>query len=309
MAPTEEEEDFLQEKKTLLKYVTKALKRSQKQLLQREQTLLDCQNWKSVEHEGLLLKANLFRLKKGMSQITVKDWEQEDNERILNLDTTIEPKDQAIKFFKKSKKLRKGLPHAERLLQLTKDDVLLKEKQLFTLNNISSSEDLALYCTTFNINVPSKTANIPTKKTPPPPPKPFHEYISESGLHIWVGKNAKCNDQLSFRYAKGSDWWLHARDYPGSHVVIRCAKGNTPDPEALNDAAELALRYSKACQNKEGEVTVSQVKHLTRLPNCPGKVQLSKHQVIYIRLDEARWLRLKSKIGSKEPENRQNFKL
>lgn len=290
---TTEDEEFLQKKNLLLKNIQKGLKRSQKQLLQREQTLHQCQNWKAVEHEGLLLQANLFRVKKGFSQISVSDWEQENIERVLHLDPMIEPKDQAVQFFKKSKKLRKGLPHAERLLQATKDDLSQKELLLETIENLSSTEDLKLFLSQSNFNFFPKP-KIAASKGLPVCQKPFHQFISKTGLHIWVGKSAKGNDQMTFRHAKGSDWWLHARDYPGSHVILRCSKGESPDPESINEAAELALRYSKACKNKEGEVSISQVKYLSRIVNYPGKVQLSKHQVIYIKFDDSRWERLKS---------------
>jgi predicted ribosome quality control (RQC) complex YloA/Tae2 family protein len=76
-------------------------------------------------------------------------------------------------------------------------------------------------------------------------------------------------------------------------VIHSLKKGEDPDQETVRDAAELALRFSKAkdiCN--EGEVTVSQVKFLHRCKGSPGKVQISKHRVIHIRLDSARWNRL-----------------
>jgi predicted ribosome quality control (RQC) complex YloA/Tae2 family protein len=126
----------------------------------------------------------------------------------------------------------------------------------------------------------------------PVPQKPYHQFVSKSGLHIWVGKNAKCNDLLSFHYANGNDWWLHAHNFPGSHVVIRLVGDKEPDQEALADAAELALRYSKAKEGQEGEVSVTQAKYLRPVKGTPGKVMLSRHTVLYHRLDEKRWLRL-----------------
>lgn len=283
---------FLQRKRYVVRSATKALKRALKNLQLREQTLQDCRNWNSVHHQGLLLQANLFRIKKGMSEIAIEDWEQDGKACVIPLDPRLDPKNQIVKIFQKGKKLRKGEPHAERLLQIAQNNLIFCEKQLADANHITSPTDLDVFCQTYNIIIPSEKTKPPAKE--PKPIKPYHIFVTESGLEIWVGKSARNNDLLSFHYAKGSDWWLHARDYPGSHIVLRCTKNQDPDSDSLHDAAELALRFSKASQNQEGEVSVSQVKFITRIKGSPGKVQLSKHKVLHIRLNDARWSRLKS---------------
>lgn len=96
--------------------------------------------------------------------------------------------------------------------------------------------------------------------------------------------------------ANGRDWWLHVRGCPGSHVIIRLDKNLEPDSETLKDALQLALYYSKARHQGEGEICFTQRKYVSRLgKNKTGLVQISKHQTAWIRLDPVRLQALKDR--------------
>lgn len=113
-------------------------------------------------------------------------------------------------------------------------------------------------------------------------------------MKIWVGKNAKMNEKLTFQLANGRDWWLHVSGYPGSHVIIKMNKDQEPDPETLKDAFQLALYHSKARDMGEGEICFTQRKYVSRLGRKKtGLVQISKHQTAWIRADPVRLQALK----------------
>jgi predicted ribosome quality control (RQC) complex YloA/Tae2 family protein len=228
-----------------------------------------------------------------MSKITVDDWENEGSPKTIALDPLLDPYLQAEAFFKRSRKLRLGIPHAERMLQQAKQESLHRQNQLSMLEKITSSADLQAFCDQHKLSTNTTTQPKTAQRKKPKPTKPYHIYALTNGLHAWVGKSAKDNDKLSFQHANGSDWWLHTRDYPGSHVVVRCTKNQTLEGENLKDAVELALRFSKAKSIKAGEVAITQAKYLKRVKGVSGKVQLSKHKVIHHTLDEKRWQRLK----------------
>lgn len=285
---------FDQAKNRVISYLSKLFKRTQEQVAKREKKLLDCQQWEKVHHEALLLQSNLYRIKKGMAEITISDWEKEGADCILILDPLMDPKDQIAALFHRAKKLRLGIPHSEKQLQLIQDALIVQQQLISNLQKINTNEALEAFLLAHPIATPPEKHQKPLKKIEPV--KSYRTYTSKSGAPIWVGKNAKHNDKLTFHYAKGSDWWLHAHNDPGSHVIIHCLKkGEDPDQDTVRDAAELALRYSKAKDTHgEGEVIVSQVKFLCRVKGCPGKVQVSKHRVIHIRLDPERWDRLRN---------------
>ncbi len=226
-----------------------------------------CSTWKEAFHEGELLKANYGILKKGMAAITLLDWET--NQEIqISLNPKKTSQEQLSVKFKKAKKMESGLASVALLLQESLQKLSYLEDKMCQLEK---AEDLSEF-------KPKKI--LPAKKNVPEKALPYKEFTSRAGIKILVGKNAKANDKLTFVYANGSDWWLHVQDFPGSHVVIKSAD---PDQETLEEAMQLALKYSKAKDRGEGEICLTQRKYVTRLPRHPGKVQVSKHKTVVIR--------------------------
>jgi len=275
----EEDTLFLQRKQQVIAVSQKQLKRAEKRVVERKQILADCQQWAKTAHLGDLLQANLFRITKGMKTVLVSDWEARDQEIEIPLDPRIVPHKQVAAFFKRSRKLRSGESHAVRMLQLAEDDVASKKQLLNNLEKITSTTELDTYADQHGLNKNQATPHAIKKKSPS---KPYHVFHTQAGMEVWVGRNAKCNDQLTFQHANGSDWWFHVANYPGSHVVLRCDSRHEPDQQSLQEAAELALRFSKIKDKNGGDVTVTQVKWLKRVKSAPGRVLVSKHKTVHI---------------------------
>lgn len=283
---------FLRRKHYLTTCLNRSIKRAHKRLIDRQIILKKCQEWEKVAHIGQLLQSNLFRIDKGASSIQVVDWKQ-DEEQVIPLDPLVEPKLQVASYFKQSRKLRLGEKHAERQLTQMEIELAQCEEQRKELESILLMADLEAYCQRYKLHWNPVDTSIALKSKEVP--KPYKLYHSEAGMEIWVGKSAKDNDQMTFHYANGSDWWFHAADYPGSHVVLRFDKRREPDRASIEDAAELSLRFSKVKGNHSGDVTQTQVKWLKRVKGHPGRVMLSQSKVLRITLNEARWLRLKNR--------------
>lgn len=298
----EQKEAFEANLREIASTLKKQLKSAQGRVSNRKKILEECTQWKQVHHDGLLLKANLFQIRKGMHEAVVSDWELAGKERKIPLDPLKSPQEQLTAIFRRAKKLQAGLPHAEKQLKLAEEELALRSQQQQVLDKVATPKDLESFCKTYSIGPAPQTRKVVAKA--PEPAKPYHIFLAKSGLQIWVGKSAKENDKLSFHCADGNDWWLHAHDYPGSHVVVRGAKGQELDAETLSDAAELALRFSKAKDQGKGEVSLTQVKALRSVKGCPGKVMLSKYRVVYISLDKGRWERLKESRQSSSSLNR-----
>ena len=94
--------------------------------------------------------------------------------------------------------------------------------------------------------------------------KPFH-YISSDGYHIYVGKNNYQNEELTFKFATGNDWWFHAKGIPGSHVVVKTNGDELPD-RAFEEAGKLAAYYSQARGQEKVEIDYTQKKNVKK-PN------------------------------------------
>ncbi len=110
-----------------------------------------------------------------------------------------------------------------------------------------------------------------TKKQKSAKSKPFH-YVSSNGYDIYVGKNNYQNDELTFKMATGNDWWFHAKEMPGSHVIVKTNGDELPD-QTFEEAGRLAAYYSKGKEAGKVEIDYLQKKNVKK-PNgaAPGFV-------------------------------------
>jgi predicted ribosome quality control (RQC) complex YloA/Tae2 family protein len=250
-----------------------------------------CRKWQEEHHAAELLQSNLYQIPKGAREAAIWDWEQ-DKQVTIALDPHLKPHEEAAKRFKKAKKLKAGLPHAEREWKRAQDYANNLENQRKDLEGIDSEEKwiewLALHPLLHRPKQALKAGEVPAK--------PYWEYLSQNQILIWVGKNASANDALTFQHARGNDPWLHVADFPGSHVVIR-SSSQDPDQETLKDALQLSLYHSKARHRKEAEVSLTHVKYVKRFGREKGKVQIAHEKRFFVRLDPeriSRPIRLKS---------------
>ena len=93
--------------------------------------------------------------------------------------------------------------------------------------------------------------------------KPFH-YISSDGFHMYVGKNNYQNDELTFKFATGNDWWFHAKNTPGSHVIVKTEGAEELPDRTFEEAGRLAAYYSKGRDQDKVEIDYIQKKHVKK---------------------------------------------
>lgn len=125
---------------------------------------------------------------------------------------------------------------------------------------------------------------------------PFRRFTSTDGLTIYVGRNARENEELTHRLARADDLWLHARGAPGSHVVLRLERGAPPPPESLRDAATLALLYSDLKKSGKGEVIYTRKKWVRKARGQPpGTVTVTQEKSLFATLDRVRLDALKER--------------
>lgn len=124
-------------------------------------------------------------------------------------------------------------------------------------------------------------------------------FVSKDGIEILVGRNARDNDTLTFRIARGNDYWFHVQDHPGSHVVVRVGRDQPLPPETMLDAALLAMHHSEASDHGSATVQYTQRKHLRKPKGAaPGQVLVAARKTVFLRPDARRLERL---IGAPGP--------
>jgi predicted ribosome quality control (RQC) complex YloA/Tae2 family protein len=183
------------------------------------------------------------------------------NETIeIPLKTTISLKENAKKYFDKYGKLKRTYEALSVLTKETEKNVRYLESVIVALDIAKKEEDLIEIreelVRSGYIKKKGKTKKI--RKIS----KPFH-YISSDGYHIYVGKNNIQNDALTFQIAIGNDWWFHAKNIPGSHVIVKANNEELPD-QTFEEAASLAAHYSKGRNGEKLEVDYTQKKNVKK---------------------------------------------
>ncbi len=246
------------------------------------------ERYRGYDRYGELIKANLGRLVKGHDQVTVVDYfDANMTELTIPLDPTKSPRGNMEEYFKKHRKylaadreIRPRLDHAERAL------TDLRETRRAIEAGEIEGEVSAVHSPV--------TRSAPTRAQPRS--GPFRRFTSSDGLAIYVGRNARENDELTHRFARGDDLWLHARGAPGSHVVVRMEKGASPPPDTLRDAATLALLYSDLKKGGKGEVMYTRKKWVKKAKGQPpGAVIVTQEKNLFVTLDRERLEAMKTR--------------
>jgi predicted ribosome quality control (RQC) complex YloA/Tae2 family protein len=121
-------------------------------------------------------------------------------------------------------------------------------------------------------------------------------FVAADGTEIRVGRGARENDRLTLQGARGHDRWLHVRGLTGAHVVLRCDPGREPDPEALLDAAHLAVHYSGARREARADVIVAEARHVKKTKGAPpGQVGVAKSRTLRVVMEPERLRRLNAR--------------
>ncbi len=274
----------------LEKRIKKAEERLEYYLVEKEVA----KRWKEEAHLGELLQSHFYLLKRGMDSIIVEDWEKEGEKKNISLDPLLEPQEMVKKFFKQARKLQKKTEVLGTLIQKVKLEIILNNGFLSRLKGATSEEGLdALSSEARLIQQKPKERQKKEKKK-----HPYREFITEAGLHIFIGRSDEDNDRLSLTFAHGNDQWFHAENIPGSHVVLKVSKDREVDDESLQDALQLALYFSKARECSEDQVLMTQCKFLSKKKGGrAGQVNVSKHKSIRVRFDSKRLQRLLGKLG------------
>lgn len=246
-----------QQSSDLIHRVQTELDKNIKKLGKQEKELLATENAEEFRQKGELLTTYLTLVPNNQDQVELDNYYT--NEKIvIALDKSLTPSQNAQRYFKKYQKLKEAVKHLTGLIQETKDTITYLESVETALNHASiyDIEDIReeLVETGF---VKRRTRDKRHKRKKP------EQYLASDGKTIiMVGRNNLQNDELTFKMAKKGELWFHAKDIPGSHVLIK--DNLNPSDEVITDAAELAAYYSKARLSNLVQVDMIEAKKLNK---------------------------------------------
>ncbi len=245
----------------LRKIVQTILERTVKKYDLQLQQIKDTEKREKYRLYGELLHTYGYGAKPGEKSLEALNYYT--NETIkIPLDPTLTASENAKKYFGRYGKMKRTYETLSELTVEVKEEIDHLESIAASLDIAEQESDLV------EIKEELITAGYIRRKGGAKREKitsrPFH-YISSDGFHMYVGKNNFQNDELTFKFAAGNDWWFHAKKQPGSHVIVRTNGGEIPD-STFEEAARLAAWYSRGRGQAKVEIDYIEKKHVKK-PN------------------------------------------
>ena len=258
-----------EKKKNLLKYVDSQIKKFKKIEKNIKVDLKKNENFEKYKNIGDILAANMHQIKYGMKKITVFDF-YNNEEVTINLDPLLSPNDNLNFYYNKyNKGKRTILALDSRFLDIQNEIRYFEEIKMFIEkeNDFIGIEEIEneLNLSNSGNKIKNKIKLNKSKK---------RELLSfdYKGFQIFVGRNNKENEEISFSKGQPNDIWMHIKDIPGSHVLILRNNKEVPE-DVLLHAANLACEYSKAKKGDKVTVDYCERKFLKKIKNSkPGNV-------------------------------------
>ena len=280
-----------QQANDLERFIANEIGKNKKKIIKLEKTLEDAKEAEVFQLYGELLTANLYQINRGDKEVEVLNYYSEEAEKILiPLDPQRSPSGNAQRYFQKYQKAKNSLAIVEEQISKAESeinyfDLILQQVETASPKDIQEiREELA---EEGYLKIKQKRNQKKQK-----PQKPILEvYQSTDGTEILVGKNNKQNDFLTNKAARRDDVWLHTKDIPGSHVVIR---STDPTEETIKEAATIAAYFSKARHSGSVPVDFTKVRNVKKPSGSkPGFVIYEQQQTVYVTPDEELIIALK----------------
>ncbi len=245
----------------LRKIVTTAIERNVKKYDLQVKQLQDTDKRETYRVYGELLNAYGYGVEAGAKSMEALNY-YTDEKITIPLDPMLTAGENAKKYFDKYQKLKRTYEALTTLTKETKEEIEHLSSISIALDIALKEEDLVqIKEELIESGYIRRKGNTKREKITS---KPFH-YVSSDGYHIYVGKNNYQNEELTFKFATGNDWWFHTKGIPGSHVVVKSNNDELPD-RVFEEAGKLAAHYSQARGQEKVEIDYTQKKNVKK-PN------------------------------------------
>ena len=271
-----------QQASELIHRVENELEKNRKKLKKQEQELVATENAEEFRQKGELLTTFLHQVPNNQDQVELDNYYTSEKITIV-LDKALTPNQNAQRYFKKYQKLKEAVKHLTGLIEETKETIQYLESVETALSQANLTEIAEIREELIQTGFIRRRQREKIQKRKKP-----EKYLSTDGQTIiLVGRNNLQNDELTFKMAKKEELWFHAKDIPGSHVVIT---GNLqPSDEVKTDAAELAAYFSKARLSNLVQVDMIEVKKLNKpTGGKPGFVTYTGQKTLRVTPNEAK---------------------
>ncbi|MFD1038046.1 NFACT family protein [Virgibacillus byunsanensis] len=280
-----------QQAKDLYRFIKNEQDKNKRKLKKHQQTMKKAESADQFQRKGELLTANMHIVKQGDKTVTVVDYyDPEQNEITIELNPMKTPSENAQSFFKTYQKLKTSKDKIKQEMKKTDEEIAYFD-QLLQQIDVASEYDIEEIREELReegyLKRQSKQKKQKNKSSKPVP----EEFISSDGTQLLVGKNNKQNEYVTSKMARRDDIWLHTKDIPGSHVIIRDSE---PSETTLLEAAQIAAYFSKSQQSSSVPVDYTKIRYVKK-PNGakPGFVTYDNQKTVYVTPDKTTIEKLK----------------
>jgi len=264
-------------KSELSQLITKILTKTEKKLKIAQNKIKESSNLEDYKIKGELISANIYRIKQNQDSITLENFYDEYKPIELKLNPYITPAQNAQAYFKKYNKLKNTISACSLQEENLNNEIKYLESILFSIDNATSREDLNLVKDELITSGYIKESKKKNKE-------PVSSYLTFNymGFEILVGRNNIQNDILTFKVAMKNDIWLHAKNLPGSHTIIKTQNKDVPN-EVLEYAASLAALHSKSKNSPKVEIDYTKAVYVKKIHGAkPGMVTYTNFKTVYV---------------------------
>lgn len=282
----ETEKDFNGRANAVRSKLRQEIKRREKLLEKFNRDLSSHGDAERHKHIGDLLLANLSTAKRDGNKVSLTDYFAEDAPQIeIEIDANLTLQEEATKRFTRYGKAKRAAQEIARLKNETESELAPLREKLKLIDEAIEAKDFSALEKFEN---KKSTAQQTRKKKDSKEFTGARKYKSSDGFEILVGKQSKDNDYLTFRVANSNDLWLHAADYPGSHVIIRNPNRKEIPQRTILEAAQLAAQYSQAKKETKAAVHYTEKKFVTKPKGAAaGLVRLSSFRTLIVEPKES----------------------
>ncbi|SFA42015.1 Predicted component of the ribosome quality control (RQC) complex, YloA/Tae2 family, contains fibronectin-binding (FbpA) and DUF814 domains [Parageobacillus thermantarcticus] len=268
----------------LERFIVNEKAKNEKKLVKLQQTLKEAKQAEQYRLYGELLTANLYAVERGMKEIEVVNYYDENGATItIPLDPQKSPSENAQNYFQKYQKAKNSLNIVQEQIERTNEEIAYFDTLLQQLETAAPKDVEEIREELIEQGYLRARATKQSKKQKQRAIE-LERYIASDGTEILVGKNNKQNDYLTNKLARKDEIWLHTKDIPGSHVVIR---SKNPSEQTILEAANLAAYFSKARQSSSVPVDYTRIRYVKKPSGAkPGFVIYENEQTLYVTPDE-----------------------
>ena len=270
-----------QKSQAVRKTVQNLITRIQRKLAIQEKELAQSQDRERLRQLGDIVTANIHDIVKGETTLLAEDFYDEDMPIIeIPLSPILSPQQNAAKFYKDYARMKNAEKELRHQIELGMQELQYLRSVLEELNRAETEAELDEIRQELQAGGYLK-ADTGKKRMKQAKLKPM-QFTSTDGYPIYVGRNNRQNDELTFKAARKDDIWCHASKVHGSHVIISCG-GTTPPDDTITQAAQLAAHYAESRGGQNLPVDVTPVRQVKKIPGAkPGMVIYHSYRTIFV---------------------------